>query len=603
MIKISDYIFKRLAETYKIKKVFMVTGGGAMHLNDSVLKNKEIQYICHHHEQACSIAAEGYYRSSGKLGVVVVTSGPGGTNTLTGLIGQWLDSVPTLYLSGQVKLETCIANYQIPGLRQIGDQEINIIDIVKPVTKFAALVKTPKEVRYLLDKALFLATNGRPGPVWLDIPLDIQGSYIDEKDFLEYEKKDDEITFNSNELDEKINKLIGFFKSSKRPIIIAGNGIKIAGGEDLFLELINKIKIPVTTSLNGFDILESDNKLLVGRFGTTGDRSGNFAVQNSDLFLSIGSRNKIRQIGYNWNSIVPNAKKIIVDIDNSELCKPTIKPDLAIRADARIFMERLLDKISVIKLPDYNEWLGWCLERKIKYPVVIQEYKKIDNKVHPYHFIDVLTKTIKEETIIITGNGSIPKMYFQAATVKKTQKVIWNSGCSTMGYDLPAAIGASIANPGKDIICLTGDGSIMMNIQELETISFYKLPIKIFILNNNGYISIRQTQDTFFNEGHIGCDNQSGLGFPEFKKISKAFNIKYRAIASNKKIENNIINFLNLSGPLIIEVFLLEDYKLSPRVSSEQKSTGELISKPLEDMYPFLSREEYKNNTLYDLKK
>lgn len=599
MIKLTDYLIKRLVE-HDIKHIFMIAGGGAMHINDSVGKNKNISYICNHHEQACAIAAEGYSRTTGKLAVVSVTSGPGGTNTLTGVISQWLDSVPVLYISGQIKLETCIANYNIPGLRQIGDQEINIIDIVKPVTKFAAIVKNPLEIKLLLDKAINIATTGRPGPVWLDIPLDIQAALINEEDLLEYNSKEDEILLDPNDLDKNIIELIKFLKLSQRPVIVAGNGIRISDSKDLFLKLIEKIKIPVVTSFNGFDLIPTSHPLFIGRFGTIGDRSGNFAVQNSDLFISIGSRNNIRQISYNGQSVARGAKKVVIDIDIAELQKPTFRPDLTVHSDAKIFLEKLLLKINNLTLPDYSQWLEWCNVRKKRYPVVLKEYKKIKNNVHPYYFIEKLSEYLPENSIIVTANGSACVVYFQAGIVKKDQRVFWNSGCASMGYDLPAAIGASIANPGKDIICLAGDGSIMMNIQELETISFNKLPVKIFILNNNGYISIRQTQESFFNGRLIGCDSNTGLGFPEFSKISKAFNIPFKTIKSHKNMSKRIIDILDTPGPIIVDVKLLCDYKFSPKLSSEKKPDGRIISKPLEDMYPFLDRDEFQKNMIVD---
>ncbi|MDD3014805.1 MAG: thiamine pyrophosphate-binding protein, partial [Candidatus Gastranaerophilales bacterium] len=524
MIKVSDYIAKRLEE-HGIKHVFMISGGGAMHLNDSIGKSKSISYICNHHEQASAIAAEGYSRTSGKPGVVIVTSGPGGTNTLTGVMGQWIDSVPVLYISGQIKQETSIESCREIGLRQLGDQEINVVDIVRPITKFADIIDDPKKVKQLLDKAIHIATQGRPGPVWLDIPLNIQGAMIDEKTLVEYNKKIDEIKFNQDEIDQKISQTVDMLKNSQRPIFIAGHGIRISNSQKLFLDVIEKLKIPVVSTFNGFDLIPSDHPLYVGRIGTLGTRSGNFALQNADLIISIGSRNNIRQVSYDWKFFAGNAKKVVIDIDKSELNKPTLKPDLAINADVKNFLEKLNSEVEKIELPVWSNWINWNLERKKRYPVVLPEYKELKDKINPYYFTETLTKCMKNDDVLVAGNGSACVTAFQAGVVKKDQRMFWNSGCASMGYDLPAAIGACIANDKKDVICLAGDGSLMMNIQELQTVKHYDLPIKLFILNNDGYISIRQTQANFFNGRLTASSRDSGVSMPDFMKIAQAFDL------------------------------------------------------------------------------
>ncbi len=593
-IKVSDYIAKRLI-AYGVKHVFMITGGGAMHLNDSFGRAKKIKCIFNHHEQACAMAAEGYARVTGKLAVVNVTSGPGGLNTLTGVMGQWTDSVPVLYISGQVKKETTINSCPNLGLRQLGDQEVDIISIVKPITKFAVSVKNPKDIRKFLEKALHIATSGRPGPVWIDIPLDVQGAEVGYDDISGYRNEENGTRFGNKDIDIQITRAIDLFNKSKRPVLIAGHGIRIAGAQKKLLSIIRKLRVPVVTTFNGFDLVPSDNPFFIGRIGTLGSRAGNLALQNSDFILSIGSRNNIRQVSYNWKTFARAAKKVIVDIDLAELKKPTLKPNLAINCDAGYFLEKFLNHSS--KLSNYDWWLEWCKKRKNKYPVVLSEYKK-SKLVNPYYFIQKLTELAKQDNVLVAGNASACVVLFQAGVVKENQRVFWNSGCASMGYDLPAAIGACLANNKKNTICVTGDGSIQMNIQELQTIVFNKLPIKIFLLNNNGYVSIKQTQESFFGLPYVGCDPGSGVSFPSFTKIAKAYGLKVQSIKGHNGIVYKIKDVLKFNGPVLCEVILEPKYKFQPRVSSKKLDDGRIISKPLEDMFPFLSRDEFNSNML-----
>lgn len=597
MIKVSDYIVKKLVEA-GVQHIFMISGGGAMHLNDSVGKCRQVKYICNHHEQASSMAAEGYARSSGKMGVVVVTSGPGGTNTLTGVTAQWLDSIPVLYISGQVKFETTISSCPDIGLRQLGDQEINIVDIVKPITRYAKMVTDPLEIKKVLEKAIYLAVHGRPGPVWIDVPLNIQSAVIDEEKLTGYDEKEDAIKPADGEnLSSKITKVIDLLKNSKRPVFLAGHGIRIAKAQDIFLNLTERLKIPVLSTFNGYDLIPTGNPLYIGRVGTVGTRAGNFALQNSDLLISLGSRNNIRQVSYNWKVFARAAKKVIVDIDEKELKKPTIEPDIGINADAKDFLEELQKQIKGEALPDFKDWVKWCGERKNRYPVVLPEYRN-SKSINPYHFIEVLTKNLKEGSIIVSANGTACVSLFQAGIVKKNQRCFWNSGCASMGYDLPAAIGASLANKKKEVVCLAGDGSLMMNIQELATIVHYGLPVKIFVLDNEGYISMKQTQENFFENRYVACDNKCGVGFPDFIKVAKGFGLTTEIIKSRKDMEQKIKGILGKKYPVVCEVKLLTDYKFSPKLSSELKPDGTLVSKPLEDMYPFLDRKEFSGNMI-----
>jgi len=591
MIKVSDYIIQRLADIYKVRHIFMITGGGAMHLNDAIGRCSQLTYICNHHEQASAIAAEGYARSTGKMGVVNVTTGPGGLNTLTGVMGQWTDSVPVLYISGQVKQETTISFYPDLNIRQIGDQEVDIISVVKPLTKFAEQITNIKKVKYLLDKAVYLANEGRPGPVWLDIPMDIQGAMMDEENQDNFTKP----IANKDQYD--LSKIIDLLQNAERPLIIAGNGIKIAKAKDEFLLLLENLKIPVVTTFNGMDIIPSDHPLFIGRIGTLGSRAGNFALQNADVVLSIASRNNIRQISYNWNNFVREGKLIMIDIDSEELNKPTVHPFIKVCADAKEFILQLLQHNITI---NRESWINWCLFRKEKYPTVLPEYKDCKEGVHPYFFIETLSRLLPENAITVAGNGSACVVLYQAGIVKKHQKYIWNSGCAAMGYDLPAAIGAAVGNQGKPIICLAGDGSIMMNIQELTTVNHLKLPVKIIVLNNGGYNSIKQTQESFFNNHLVGCGPHTGVGIPDFTSLASAFGLKTITISSNQEITEKIQELLREDSAVLCEVMLNKEYKFMPKTSSEKKADGRIVSKPLEDLYPFLPRNEFIENMIVE---
>ena len=595
-MRTADYIFKYLAD-YGVKQVFLITGGGAMHLNDALRKEKRIKYVCFQHEQGAAIAAEGYARTSGNLAVVSVTSGPGGTNALTGVLGQWLDSVPVLYLSGQVKFETTIASCPDLNLRQLGDQEINIIDIVRPVTKYAKMVTDPMEIKSELEKAIHIATSGRPGPVWLDIPLNVQGAPIEENELKS-------VSINESlpvADDETISAVAKELRKAKRPLLIAGHGIRISKAQKEFLELVGLIDIPVVATFNGFDLIASEADNFIGRIGTLGNRAGNFALQNSDLVICLGTRNNIRQASYNWPSFASRAKKIIVDIDEAELRKKTVKGDILVHSDAGIFMARLLEEIPKDFKVD-KAWLEWCQERKKKYPVVLDEYKKpSEQRVHPYHFMEELTSVLNEDAIVVAGNGTACVGLFQAGIVKDGQRMFWNSGCAAMGYDLPAAIGAALAS-GRDVICLAGDGSIQMNLQELQTVRHYNLPVKIFILNNEGYHSIKMTQTSFFNGELMGCNAECGVSFPDNSKLADLYGLKYFKINSTARMKQTIKDVLSGPGAALCEVFLDNDYVFAPRLSSRKEPDGRIISSPLEDLSPLLPRDELEANMISNIK-
>lgn len=593
MIKVSDFIATYLKNN-GVEYVFMVTGGGAMHLNDSL--GRELKYICNHHEQACAIAAEGYARTANRLAVVNVTTGPGGLNALNGVMGQWTDSVPVLYLSGQVKFETTIHSCpEVKGLRQLGDQEVDIIKIVSPITKFAHMVTDANDVKYYLQKAIHEATTGRPGPVWLDIPMNIQGALVNESELREFviPQVMDE---SKNKLSEQINVIVEKLKSAKRPVILAGHGIRISGGLKEFYKLLDACNIPVVTTFNGIDLIDDEHKNYIGRFGTLGNRAGNFTVQNADVLITIGTRNNIRQVSYNWEFFAREAYKVIVDIDEAELNKPTIKPDLAVCSDAKKFISELTNSLNKSIQNNHSDWLNWAKERKAKYPSVLPEYHQVVDGVHPYVFMELLGKTLPENSICVTADGTACVAPFQAMPIKSNARVFWNSGCASMGFDLPAAIGACVANNFKDVICIAGDGSLQMNIQELQTVIHHQMPIKIIYLNNDGYVSIKQTQDGFFGGHRVGSDPKSGVSFPDIIKLGQAYGFKTHQIKSHMNLEKDIEFVLSQKGPIICEVILTNDYKFFPKVSSKKLDDGRMISAPLEDLAPFLDREEFRAN-------
>lgn len=588
-IKVSDYIASRLKNIYDIKNVFMVSGGGAMHLNDSF--GKYIPYICNHNEQACAIAAEGYAKASSKLPVVNVTTGPGGLNCLNGVFGQWTDSVPVLYISGQVKRATTLASCPDLNLRQLGDQEADIISVVKPLTKYAVMVKNPLEIKYHLDRAVYEATTGRKGPVWLDIPIDVQAAVIDEQELIDF---DISCKPPSTKEDCKITEVLSRLSLAKTPLIVAGHGIRLSGMKHTFLDILKNLNIPVVTTFNGFDLLNEDTPQYIGRIGTIGQRAGNFALQNADLVLFLGTRNNIRQISYNWENFARNAYKIVVDIDKAELEKPLVKPDMAIHADLADFLPLLKESLTSIDKP---QWLTFCRDLKERYSFGnTKEYSQTGDKINVYYFVRRLTELMSENDVCVTANGTAIIASVQTAMVKNNQRIFSNSGDASMGYDLPAAIGACVANNKKNTICIAGDGSLMMNLQELQTLKHHNLPVKIFILNNDGYSSIKQTQTNFFEGRNTGAGTNSGVSIPDFVKVGSAFDIKSIRLESPDEIDNTIKNVLSAKGPVLCDVRVNPDYIFTPKLSSRKLEDGTMISPSLEDMYPFLPRDEYEKN-------
>jgi acetolactate synthase-1/2/3 large subunit len=592
-IRLADYIAAFL-EKKGIDQVFTVTGGGAMHLNDALGKHKGLQCTYNHHEQACAMAAESYARLSGRIAAVCVTSGPGGTNAITGVLGGWLDSIPMLVISGQIKRETTVRSTGLP-LRQLGDQEFDITPCVKSMTKLAEMVTDPDDIRYYLEKAYYLATHGRKGPCWLDIPLDVQSAVIETEALRSYDPAEDGGEVPPAIPEEQVAVIIEKIGQAARPVILAGSAVRSSGARDGFYELIGKLNIPVLTAWNAHDILPDDHRLYYGRPGTVGERVGNFMIQNADFLLVLGCRLNIRQISYNWENFASKAYQVIVDIDELELKKPTIRPDLPVHGDVAELIGKMNAAVEVI--PPKQDWLDYGNGLKARYTVVTDAQKEKSSPVNPYVFAEELTRQLPEGQVTVCGNGSACVCTFQAAVIKKGQRLYTNSGCASMGYDLPAAIGAYRAGKRK-IVCLAGDGSLQMNIQELQTIRHYNMDIAIFMLNNDGYHSIRQTQNSFFGQPLVGVNSASGVSFPDMEKIAGAYGFPYIRIERHDNMPALIGDVLSQKGPVLCEVVLDSAQEFQPKLSSRKLDGGTMISSSLEDMYPFLDRDEFEKNIL-----
>ena len=595
MIKLSDYVVQKMAD-WGVRHVFMMTGGGAMHLNDSIGREARLHYICQHHEQAAAMAAEGYARITGTPGVVNVTTGPGGINALNGVFGAWTDSIPMLVLSGQVKRQTCMATSGTRGLRQLGDQEVDILSMVCGITKYSALVADPSTIRYHLERAWHLCNSGRPGPCWLDIPIDVQSAMIDEDTLKGYDPAEDALPHDAVLLHGQCVEIARRIAQAKRPAVLAGTGVRLSSEFANFEKLIRRLGIPVTTAWT-HDLIAGDDPLYGGRPGTIGDRAGNFTVQNADLVLVLGSRLNLRQVSYNWESFAPRAFKIQVDVDPAELTKPLVHPDLAVVADLREFLPGLLKALDDQGYQAHHqEWVAWCRERVKRYPVVQPRQRTQSSPMNPYHFMELLSEMMADDDVVVCGNASACILPYQVMKIRMGQRLISNSGSASMGYDLPAAIGAAVARGGGRVLCLAGDGSLMLNIQELQTVVHHKLPVKIFVLNNGGYLSIRSTQKNFFGRV-MGESAASGVSFPDFVKVAAAYGLNARRVSSAAEMDT-VREALALPGPAVIEVMLDPAQEFEPRSRSKILPDGKIVSPPLEDMYPFLSPEELATNKI-----
>lgn len=596
-IKLSDYVANRLAES-GIRHVFMITGGGAMHLNDSIGHEPGIRCIFNHHEQAAAMAAEGYARVTGKTGCINVTTGPGGINALNGIFGAWTDSIPMLVISGQVKRETCMSFHDLQGLRQLGDQEVGIIGMARGVTKYAVLLRDPNSIRYHLERAIHLAMSGRPGPCWIDIPVDLQAVGIDPETLPSYDPVEDAPRWDLAAVPSLARQVLDRVDVATRPVVMVGTGIRLAGAVGVFHRVIRKLGVPVTTAWTAHDLIPSDDPLFCGRPGTVGDRAGNFAVQNSDVLLVIGSRLNIRQVSYNWKTFARGAFKIQVDVDPVELSKPTVRPDLPVHCDAKVFLEEIERQMEERGWQSgrHGAWNRWCRERVSRYPVVLPRHRAFNGRINPYHFVEEVWTRLADDDMVVCGNGAACVIPFQVAMIRGEQRLWCNSGDASMGYDLPAAIGAAFARGGKRVICFAGDGSLQMNIQELQTVAHYRLPIKLFVLNNGGYISIRQTQEGFFGR-FVGEGPRSGISFPDIVAVAKAYGLPAFRI-EGPDFGPRIDEALAAPGPCVCEVVLDPEQPFEPKLASRKLPDGRIVSPPLEDMYPFLDRQELLDNTI-----
>ncbi len=565
-----------------------------MHLDDSIGRDDRIEYICNHHEQACAMAAEGYARATGQLGVISVTTGPGAVNSLNGVYGAWTDSVPMLILAGQVRSDTCARVRGLTHIRQLGDQEADMIAMVGGITKYAVQVSDPSTIRYHVEKAYHLATTGRPGPCWLDLPVNVQSTKIDPATQRGYDPAEDDPQWNVEELKGQCREVVEKLRNASRPVILAGTGVRAAGALEEFEEVVRKLGIPVTTAWT-HDLIASDDELFCGRPGSIGERPGNFTVQNSDVLLVLGSRLNIRQVSYNWTAFAREAFKIWVDIDEAELEKPFVRPDLPIHCDLKVFLRELSAALDGWQpKPAHREWLSWCRERVARYPVVQPAHRQSRSPLNPYYFIELLFDGLRSDDVVVCANASACIIPYQSARLKKGQRLISNSGSASLGYDLPAAIGAAAGNGGKRVICLAGDGSLQFNIQELQTIRHHNLPVKIVVLNNGGYLSMRQTQSNFFGQ-LVGAGPDSGVSFPDYVKIAQAYGIPAACITGLETM-SQLWDLLDSQGPSVCEVMLDRKQEIEPRLKPRQMPDGTIVSPALEDMYPFLDPEELRSN-------
>lgn len=603
-IRLADFVADFLVN-HGITDCFTVTGGGAMHLNDALGHKEGLNCTYNHHEQASAIAAESYARLNNKMAVLCVTTGPGGTNAITGVVGAWLDSIPMFVLSGQVRYDTTARyNERFTGglsLRAVGDQEFDITKSVACMCKYAVMLEEPMQIRYVLEKAFYLAGTGRPGPVWIDIPVDFQGSLIETEDLEGFSPVNNE---NENPLPvskDTITIVLEKIKHAKRPVLYAGNGIRLSGGYEEFRITVEGLGIPVCTYWDAIDLIDTEHPLYCGRGGNMGDRPGNFAVQNADLILAVGNRLPIRVVGYTWKTWAREAEVIMVDIDLAELKKPTIHVEMPIHADAKDFFVQMNKELSELSGPLFSgrDWVEICSNWKRDYPVVMKKHwEEEDGFTNAYATFDYISRCLPEGSLTVTSNGTCCVAGHQSWFIKKGSRFFNNNAIASMGYGLPAAIGACRANGNREVICLEGDGSIMMNLQELQTVVTNKLPIKLFLINNEGYHSIRQTQNNLFKEHcKVGIGPESGdLSFPDFSKIAAAFNWPYYSAHDNTEMKTIVNKVLAQDGFVFCEIFVSTTQIFEPKSATKRLPDGTLVSPPLEDLAPFLPREELLKN-------
>lgn len=606
--KVSDYIADRIAQ-WGIRDVFTVTGGGAMHMNDSFGHHPKLHCTYQHHEQACAMAAEAYARMDNRMAAVCVTTGPGATNAITGVLGAWMDSIPMLVFSGQARYATTVPASGLP-LRSMGVQECNIVPVVASITKYAHMVIHPEDIRYHLEKALYMAATGRPGPVWLDLPLDVQGAIIETESLRAYDPAENPEQRPQEILQETIEKILDKIEESHRPVLSPGNGVRLAGAIEEFHELVDVLGVPVVTGMSSVDALESDHPYFVGRSGGTGTRPGNFALQNSDVLLSIGNRQGFAQTGFQYQDWARESYTILNDIDENELKKPNLHVSLPVVGDAGELIRGLLAEAKKrgadkgYPLFKGEDWRKQCLLWKKKYPIVTEKHYETleEGCTNIYAFYGELSKAMKENETLMVSVGTSRVAGSQAFRVKKGQRFITNPNTASMGFCLPAATGIAVAQPGKAVVCVTGEGSLQMNIQEMQTILQNRLPVKLFVINNQGYHSIRQTQQSYFKPPLVGVGEESGdLSFPDLSRIMPAYGFPYRAVHASEDLEAAISEALDAEGAFVCEVFVTKYQKTEPKTSAKKLPDGSMVSAPLEDMYPFLDREELESNMFIPL--
>ena len=591
--RVADRVMEYLADI-GVTDVFTVSGGGAIFLNDALAQSNRLRYHCCHHEQAVAMATEAYARVKEDLGVSLVTTGPGGTNAITGVAGSWMDSVPHLVISGQVYLRQTIGD---TGLRQLGVQEINIIDIVKPLVKYAVMVEDPRQTLYHLQKAIYLAKSGRPGPVWIDIPADVQNARVAEEDFVIFEPNGSGAQSYSTDLASQVAEVARLLQSAHRPLFHLGQGVRMAGALDDFMHLVEGFRIPFVTARNANELVAWDHDLYVGRPGTFAHRGANFAVQNADVYIAVGTRLSLPQTGYNSKDYARNAFKVMVDIDRAELDKPTLEIDLRIHADAGAFIEGLRAELKDTRI-NIGVWREKCRDWKVRYPVILDEFKAQRGYVNSYYFIDVLSDLLTQDDIVVTDMGLAFQGTHQAFRVKKGQRLLTNSGFASMGWGLPAAIGACVACGGKRVVCIAGDGGLQMTIQELATVLHYRLPIKIFVYNNGGYLTIKQSQEVGFEGRLMGCNENSGLSFPDFVKVAEGYRIAACRIEGHEGLEAKVRALLDSAEPLLCELIMDPDQAQVPKAIPRKMPDGTTQQTVFEDMFPFLERDELAANMI-----
>jgi acetolactate synthase-1/2/3 large subunit len=590
-LKLSDYLMSRVAEA-GVKHVFMLPGGGAMHLNDSLGGCEGLDFVCNLHEQAAALAAEAYARVTNNLGVAMVTSGPGGTNAVTGVAAAWLDSTPCLFISGQVKRADLKRD---SGVRAMGVQEGDIVGVVGPITKYAITVEDPTTIRYHFERALYLARSGRPGPVWIDVPLDVQAAEID-PDRLAGFDPGETATFQGSDVGPSAEQAIELLNGAERPVILAGNGVRLAGATEAFEQLVDRLGVPVLLTWLGLDLLPDDHPLYIGRPGSLAPRGANFALQNSDCLLSIGARLDLALTAYSHERLARGAKKIMVDIDPAELRKMKTPIELPIEADAGAIIRALLERSDRFQT-DRPKWRRRCSDWKTRYPLVQAAHREQPGPVSVYHFSEVLSEELAETDVIVPGSSGLAvELFLLTMTVKRGQRVFHNGCTGAMGIGLPAALGAAVAS-GRRTVSVDGDGGFQMNIQELATVAAHRLPIKFFVINNEGYASIRTSQSGYFGR-LVGADSTSGLALPNLEKVAGAYGVTFRRIPDRDAMREGIRDVLNVPGPVVCEVISRPDEAREPRAVSRQRADGSMESAPLEDLFPFLDRDEFRENML-----